>query len=97
MRNFILSADAGCDLSAELCKQYDVKVLPLRYLVGGAEYSSDDGKMPAEKICERMLAGDKTSTSQANPEEAEKYLRALERFRRESEFAFSSSPASAKR
>lgn len=77
MRNFILSADAGCDLTPELCKQYDVTVLPLRYMVGGVEYSSDDGKMPAEKICERMLAGDKTSTSQANPEEAEKYMRSL--------------------
>ena len=71
MKKFILSADAGCDLTPELCKQYDVTVLPLRYMVGGIEYSSDDGKMPAEKICEHMLAGDKTSTSQANPEEAE--------------------------
>lgn len=77
MRNFILSADAGCDLSAELCEKYDVKILPLRYMVGGEEYSSDDGRMPAEKICERMLAGDRTSTSQANPEEAEKYMRSL--------------------
>lgn len=77
MKKFILSADAGCDLTPELCKQYDVTVLPLRYMVGGIEYSSDDGKMPAEKICERMLAGDKTSTSQANPEEAEKYMRSL--------------------
>lgn len=77
MRNFILSADAGCDLSAELCEKYDVKILPLRYMVGDEEYSSDDGRMPAEKICEHMLAGDRTSTSQANPEEAEKYMRSL--------------------
>lgn len=77
MRKFILSADAGCDLTPELLKKYDVKVLPLKFMVGKDEYSSDDGKITTEEICRRMIAGEKTSTSQANPVDAEIYLKEL--------------------
>lgn len=77
MKEFILSADAGCDLTPDLQEKYDVEIMPLRYNVNGEEYLSGDGKMPPEKICEQMKAGAKTSTSQANPAEAEVYLEEL--------------------
>lgn len=77
MKEFILSADAGCDLTPDLQEKYDVEIMPLRYNVNGEEYLSGDGKMPSEKICEQMKAGAKTSTSQANPAEAEVYLEEL--------------------
>ena len=77
MKEFILSADAGCDLTHDLQEKYDVEIMPLRYNVNGEEYLSGDGKMPSEKICEQMKAGAKTSTSQANPAEAEVYLEEL--------------------
>ena len=48
MKEFILSADAGCDLTPDLQEKYDVEIMPLRYNVNGEEYLSGDGKMPPE-------------------------------------------------
>ena len=67
MRKFILSADAGCDLTPELLKKYDVKVLPLKFMVGKDEYSSDDGRITTEEICRRMIAGERLPRRKPTP------------------------------
>lgn len=77
MRKFILSADAGCDLPSELTKKYDVKILPINFLVDGEEYSSDDGRMTMPLLFEKMRAGAKTATFQPNPTSAEEYFENL--------------------
>ena len=77
MRNFILSAEAACDLSPELAEKYDVSVMPMKYSVDGEQYSSDDGKLSTHEMCEKMIAGAKTSTTQPNPAEVEEYLENL--------------------
>ena len=77
MRNFILSAEAAGDLSPELIKQYDVRVIPMKFFVDGVEYSSDEGKLTTHDICVKMIAGAKTSTTQPNPDEVEAYLENL--------------------
>ena len=77
MRKFILSADAGCDLPSELTKKYDVKILPINFLVDGEEYSSDDGRMSMPLLFEKMRAGAKTATFQPNPTSAEEYFENL--------------------
>lgn len=75
--NFILSAEAACDFTPELAAQYNVSVMPMKYMVDGTEYRSDDGKMPMSEICAKMKSGSKTSTSQPNLVETEEYLTEL--------------------
>lgn len=77
MRNFILSAEAACDLTPELVQKYGVKVMPMKYYIDGTEYSSDDGKLTTLDICEKMKNGAKTATTQPNPSEVEEYLENL--------------------
>ena len=77
MRNFILSAEAACDLTPELAQKYGVKVMPMKYYIDGEEYSSDDGKLTTVDICEKMKNGANTATTQINPSEAEEYLESL--------------------
>ena len=77
MRNFILSAEAACDLTPELVQKYGVKVMPMKYYIDGQEYSSDDGKLTTVDICEKMRNGAKTATTQPNPNEVEEYLENL--------------------
>ena len=77
MRNFILSAEAACDLTPELAQKYGVKITPMKYYIDGEEYSSDDGKLTTVDICEKMKNGAKTATTQINPSEAEEYLESL--------------------
>lgn len=77
MRKFILSADAGCDLPTELVKKYDLHILPIKFMVDGEEYSSDDGRMTMPTLFEKMKAGAKTTTFQPNPTEAEEYFENL--------------------
>ena len=51
MKEFILSADAGCDLTPDLQEKYDVEIMPLRYNVNGEEYLS--GKCRPKKSASR--------------------------------------------
>lgn len=75
--NFILSAEAACDLDKELAKKYSVSVMPMKFLVNGEEFYTADGKMTPNEICAQMEKGAKTSTTQPNEFEIKEYLEGL--------------------
>lgn len=77
MLDFLLSAEAACDLSAEQAKENNISILPMNYFVDDKEYSSADPTHTTVDLCDLMRAGSKTKTSQPNDYEAEEYLKNL--------------------
>ncbi len=75
--NFILSAEAACDLDKALAQKYSVSVMPMKFLVNGEEFSTADGILLPEDICAKMEKGAKTSTTQPNEFEIREYLESL--------------------
>lgn len=77
MLDFILSAEAAADITAEQAKEKDIRIMPMRYFVDEAEYSSDANDFTLDNLYAKMKAGAKTSTSQPNQYEAEEYFKSL--------------------
>ena len=74
MANFILSAEAACDLTKDLAKKYEVNVLPMSFYINGKEFKSDASPFSTVDICLKMQSGATTKTSQPNEEEIKEYL-----------------------
>ncbi len=74
---FILSAEAACDLNRDMAEKYSVSVMSMKYYVNGKEYETKDKDYNVESIYEQMTKGAKTSTTKPNDFEVEEYLRSL--------------------
>ena len=74
---FILSAEAACDLNRDMAEKYSVSVMSMKYYVNGKEYETKDKDYNVEGIYEQMTKGVKTSTTKPNDFEVEEYLRSL--------------------
>ncbi|MDR0856222.1 MAG: DegV family protein [Clostridiales bacterium] len=77
-RTFTLVTDSAASLPASLIKEYDIRVLPLTYIVGGKEY---DGARVTENdtktYYEMMRAKVPMSTSCTNEDDVEVVLRGI--------------------
>ena len=69
MNEFIITTENSCDLSDERLGKAGIKVIHLHYFINGEEILADDFDIKAFYAC--LRAGDKGSTSQANPFEYE--------------------------
>ena len=77
MNNYLLSAEAACDLTNELAEQYKINIMPMSFFIDGIEYKSNSCPFTTEDICLKMQRGSKTKTSQPNQEEIKEYLTTL--------------------
>lgn len=75
--NFILSAEAACDLSGEAAKKYSVSVMPMKYYIDGVEYDTSKTEFTMSDLYKRMESGALTSTTQPNEFEIREYLTGL--------------------
>lgn len=77
MLNFILSAEAACDLPKELINKYNVSIMPMHYYIDDKEYLSSTSPLTIKDICNQMRNGARTQTTQVNEAEVEEYLTSL--------------------
>ncbi len=74
MAKFLLTTDNTCDLPRELLEEAGVAALSLNYTVQGKTYDASND-LPAHTFYDLMRAGEMPTTSQVNPEEAERFFR----------------------
>ena len=67
MDKFKILADGGCDIPAVLKEKTDLVIMPLALTIGEDSYMSDDPELDVNRFYERMIAGEKASTSQLTP------------------------------
>ncbi len=72
--DYIISADATCDLTKEQQKELNVKVLDMLYLIDGQAYGGSNETLPLSEFYKKMRLGSKTSTSMINEIDAEEYF-----------------------
>lgn len=74
MAKFILTTDNTCDLPHDLLAESGVAFLSLSYVAKGVTYDASND-MPAKDFYDLMRAGEMPTTSQVNPEQAERFFR----------------------
>jgi len=69
MDDYLIATDATIDLSGELCEQLGVKVIPMRYMLDGQEYSYDPVSevFDSEDFYGKLKKGLPISTTQITP------------------------------
>lgn len=77
MTNYILSAEAACDLTNELATKLNINIMPMSFYINGEEYKSNTTTLSTTDICLQMQQGASTKTSQPNQDEIREYLTAL--------------------
>ena len=68
MSDYVIMTDSCCDLSGEMVRQLELKVLPLTVHMGGKDYPNDpDGKYISNaEFYSRIRAGETATTSAVN-------------------------------
>lgn len=78
MKDFVLMTDSSTDLPKTYYEEFDVELIPIRYVLDGVEYKDDGGaSMEYGQFYERIRAGSMSTTSLINREE---YTQAFEKF-----------------
>ena len=77
MKNLILSTEAACDIPDDIVKKYDIKIAPMKFLINGVEFRSDDANFSSLQVCKFMREGATTKTSQVTEFEAQEYFKEL--------------------
>ena len=77
MLNFIISTESACDIPDEVIKKYDLKIAPMKFLINGVEFRSDDEGFSTSQVCKFMKEGASTKTSQITEYEAQEYFENL--------------------
>ena len=71
MAEYVIFTDAGADLSAQLCARYDIRGIPMNYLLGGEAHTFCPEDPQRSQLCTAFYDGLRTradvSTSQINP------------------------------
>ena len=66
MNKIIITTEDTCDLTPELCKQYNIHTVGLNMSVDGKEYHSKTNPVSIDEFYQAMRADKKVSTSLVN-------------------------------
>ena len=78
MEPFIISTESTSDLTPELIRECDVRVIQMNYTLDGVEYPTEDGKtLTAEEFYDRVRKGGMPKTSMVNEDGATRWLTEL--------------------
>ncbi len=75
--NIIISMEATCDLSSEMIKENDFRIIDMNFLIDGKEFSTKTDDVVTSNLYGNMREGAKTSTSQINQIVYEEYFTKL--------------------
>ena len=64
--NIIISMEATCDLSYELIKENDFRIVDMNFMIDVKDYCTDSDDVVSSDLYGKMKEGAKTSTSQVN-------------------------------
>ncbi len=72
MRNYVIVTDSSCDLPADIAKELELEVVPLKVILNGKEYRNylDERELPVMDFYEQLSKGAMATTSAINTEEA---------------------------
>ena len=77
MNKIIITAEGTCDLTAELCEKYNIRVIGLNLIVDGVEYNSVTNPISSENFYSAMRNDKKVSTSLVNEHDAKEFLEGI--------------------
>ena len=69
MSQFVILTDSGCDLSAEVLKQWEAECLYLTFRFNDSEKQYAGNEMPSKEFFDKMRAGGVAKTAAVNVEE----------------------------
>ena len=75
--NIIISLEATCDLSSEMIKENDFRIIDMNFLIDGNEFCTDKDDVISSDLYGKMKEGAKTSTSQINQMAYEEFFTEL--------------------
>lgn len=75
--NFVIFTDSGCDISADILKEWDVLSLDLTFRFEGEDKEYSNAEMPVKKFYDRMRSGEVAKTSAINTATFEEAFDAL--------------------
>lgn len=69
MSDYCLITDATTELNQEQVEKYNIRVIPMKVVLGGTEYTMypDNHELSMKEFYERLTAGEETSTTQVTP------------------------------
>ena len=74
MNKILITAEGTCDLTPELCSQYNIEVVGMNVNVDGVEYNTKTNPISSEDFYKAMKADKKVSTSLVNEYTAKEFL-----------------------
>ena len=66
MNKILITAEDMCDLTPELCKQYNIETIAMNLIVDGVEYNTKTNPISSKDFYQAMRADKKVSTSLVN-------------------------------
>lgn len=77
MKKYVIITDTSCDLEGSFRERYDIKLVPMHYIVDGKDYEADlDWKQfSAKEFYDLMRNGKRITTAQVNVETFKKTFR----------------------
>ena len=69
MKEYIIITDSTTDLPEEYAQEYNLKVVPLSFIIGGKMYKNylDHRQLPIDTFYDMIANGEIAKTSQVNP------------------------------
>lgn len=74
MNKILITAEDMCDLTPELCKQYNIETIDMNLIVDGVEYNTKNKPISSQDFYKAMRADKKVSTSLVNEFDAKNFL-----------------------
>ena len=74
MNKILITAEDMCDLTPELCKQYNIETIDMNLIVDGVEYNTKTKPISSQDFYKAMRADKKVSTSLVNEFDAKNFL-----------------------
>ena len=74
MNKILITAEDTCDLTPELCQQYNIETIGMNVNVDGVEYNTKSNPISCDDFYSAMKADKKVSTSLVNEYDAKNFL-----------------------
>ena len=74
MNKILITAEDTCDLTPELCAQYNIETIGMNLIVDGVEYNTKSNPISSEDFYKSMRSDKKVSTSLVNEFDAKQFL-----------------------